>query len=445
MLISTSPSPASHTQFAALGIVVIGAYLFALGWAVENTSYDIWGAVLLVPVLLALTVPIAKRVAEHETDPTMMKIIMWALVLKLIASVIRYVVMYEVYGSGDAHGYGNWGIRLHEYYRQGIFGIDVGRAGTGTKFLRRLTGVVFAVIGPTRLGGFLVFGWGSFWGLYFMYRAFRIGVPQGDYRRYAMLVFFMPSLLYWPSSIGKEAWMLLTLGLCAYGTARLLNGMAGGYTVLGLGLLGAAMVRPHMSALVCAGLGLAFLMRKSRGTSRGLGLATKVVGGVVILALSSLVLQQVEEFFRIEDEGLSATGDVLDHTSQRTGKGGSEYEVTRVRSPLQLPGAAATVLFRPFPHEAHNMQARIASLEGTALLLLIILSWRRLRAVPLALWRHPYAAFALVYVLLFTVAFSSLGNFGILTRQRAQLLPFFFIFLALPATARRVSPWRARN
>ena len=36
------------------------------------------------------------------------------------------------------------------------------------------------------------------------------GLPTGDHRRYALLVFFMPSLLFWPSSIGKESWMLFT-------------------------------------------------------------------------------------------------------------------------------------------------------------------------------------------------------------------------------------------
>ena len=37
-------------------------------------------------------------------------------------------------------------------------------------------------------------------------------------RRYALLVLFLPSLLFWPSSIGKEAWMTLALGLAL--TAR---------------------------------------------------------------------------------------------------------------------------------------------------------------------------------------------------------------------------------
>jgi hypothetical protein len=59
--------------------------------------------------------------------------------------------------------------------------------------------------------------------------------------------------------------------------------------------------------------------------------------------------------------------------------------------------------------------------------------------------RNPYVAFALVYSVLFVVAFSNVGNFGILTRQRAQLFPLVLLVLAVPSARRRRQPWRARN
>jgi hypothetical protein len=42
-----------------------------------------------------------------------------------------------------------------------------------------------------------------------------------------------------------------------------------------------------------------------------------------------------------------------------------------------------------------------------------------------------------VYGLLFIVAFSSIGNFGILARERCQLLPFFLVLLAVPGVRGR--------
>jgi hypothetical protein len=91
------------------------------------------------------------------------------------------------------------------------------------------------------------------------------------------------------------------------------------------------------------------------------------------------------------------------------------------------------VLFRPLPHEAHNAQAVLTSFEGLFLLGLFAVSWRRLRKLPRDTLRTPYLAFASVYSLLFMLAFSSFGNFGILARQRAQLFPLVLVVLALPA------------
>src|SRR5256885_9971249 len=44
---------------------------------------------------------------------------------------------------------------------------------SGTRFMEILTGQVYALTGPTRLGGFKGFSWFSFLGGYPFYRAFR--------------------------------------------------------------------------------------------------------------------------------------------------------------------------------------------------------------------------------------------------------------------------------
>jgi hypothetical protein len=44
-------------------------------------------------------------------------------------------------------------------------------------------------------------------------------------------------------------------------------------------------------------------------------------------------------------------------------------------------------------------------------------------------------AFALTYVGLFVVAFASVGNFGILVRQRVQVMPFLLVLLVVPVSA----------
>jgi hypothetical protein len=93
--------------------------------------------------------------------------------------------------------------------------------------------------------------------------------------------------------------------------------------------------------------------------------------------------------------------------------------------------AALSVFFRPFPWEADSAQVLIASAEGTAILGLVIASWRRIGA-GLRRIREPYILMSVIFLLGFLYAFSQFGNFGILARQRVQALPFLLIFLAMP-------------
>ncbi|MGH8900394.1 MAG: hypothetical protein ACRDYA_01610 [Egibacteraceae bacterium] len=431
----------------AAGIAGIAMVVAVAVRTTSHVSYDTWGGLVIGPLLFAVTLPLANRVARVEQDPRIVWLLMWGLVFKLAASFVRYLVAFEVYdGVADANAYVHVGTQLSELFRQGIFALEPGRPLIGTRFIEIVTGVVYTLTGPTKLGGFLVFSWLAYWGLYLFYRAFRIAYPEGDRRRYALLVFFLPSLLFWPSSIGKDAWMILTLGLCAYGVARVLTNDVKGYLPLSVGLLGVTMVRPHMSALVCCGMMLSYLVRRSPERRSIFGPLARGIGIAVLVAGSLVIITQAERFFGIETQGAAeGVNAVFAQTERQTAQGGSEIEVTPVRSPLQLPLATVTVLFRPFPFEAHNVQNLIASLEGLALMSLVALSLPRFASLPSQLRHHPYLIFAAVYSLLFIVAFSNIGNLGILARQRAQLFPFALVFFALPAVGARANRRRVRN
>jgi len=123
---------------------------------------------------------------------------------------------------------------------------------------------------------------------------------------------------------------------------------------------------------------------------------------------------------------------VLDRTEEQSSTGGSEFINTRPKSPGEYPDALMTVLFRPFPWEASNAQALVAAIEGTVLLFLFVLSLPRLARLPRTMFQVPYVMFALSYTAMFVFAFSAVGNFGIITRQRTQVFPFVLVLLAIP-------------
>ncbi len=308
---------------------------------------------------------------------------------------------------------------------------------SGTRFLEILTGQVYVFTGPTRLGGFMVFSWLGFLGCYLFYRAFRIAYPDGDGRRYALLVFFFPTLLFWPSSIGKEAFMMLVLGAAALGAAQLLASRFRGLVWLGLGLWGAAVVRPHMALICGAGLAVAApiaLLRGAPGSLEGRH-RSRLGGAVLVLTLflaGPTLIGVAERFFGLESLNSETAEQVFEEVARRTGQADSTFTPVSPNNPVGFALGGSTVLFRPFPFEAHNAQALMASFEGVALLVLCCLALRRLARVPREVFRRPYVAFTVVYTFAFIYAFSSLGNFGILARERSMLLPALFVALCVP-------------
>ena len=364
---------------------VVAAAFYVVGFVagIARNDWNFLGALLVAPVLAAITGVLAVRLARREGQPDFALIVMVAFVAKMIGALARYYVAFVAYGgSADATGYDRYGRQLAPLYRHLDFGADVGKI-PGTGFLRALTGVVYAITGTSRLGGFLVFSWFGLLGLLLFWRAFRIGVPDGDGRRYALLVLFLPSLLFWPSSIGKEAWMLVGLGVCAYGAARLFRGIGRGLGAFSLasGLAGVVLVRPHLGLIVLAGLvlGYAFNIARHRSVLAPVGW----IVGLAVLAVTGVILvAQASSFLGVENLTQEAVDQKLTSVEQQTGQGGSEFDPVAVNNPLDVPGAAVTVLFRPFPFEAHSVFVAATSLEGVLLIGLCLVSWRRLRAIP---------------------------------------------------------------
>ena len=400
-------------------------------------SYDVWVALVVVPILILVSLPILARQANRENDRALFWLLLAALVLKLGGALVRHHVAFEVYDKSDARGYHQEGLALAASFRAGDWGA-IPHPLTDTNLMRFLTGVFYAVVGPSKLSLFLIFSWLGFWGLFFFYRAFRLAVPEGRGRSYARLLFFLPTLLYWPSSLGKEAWMLFGLGIAAFGVARIMTGrFVPGIVATGIGLWVTTLVRPYISAFIAMGLVAAYVARRPAQHSPLAPLA-KVVVLAGLSAVAIFTVRNTESFLtesKIDiEEGVAS---VSREITERTLQGGSEFVPHPiVESPSEAPIAAFTVLYRPLITEAHNPPALLAALETSLLLLLTIVRLPWGFAALGSLRRQPYLAFAAVYVGLSIVALSILANFGILARQRSLLLPLFLAFLAVPPRRR---------
>jgi hypothetical protein len=356
-----------------------------------------------------------------------------ALGAHVVGSLLRFIIIQAVYhGVADANGYYGAGVRLAPLFRSFQF---PPLPQTGTSFMNWCTGLLFAVTTPTMLGGFVVCGALGF-----------VSFPEGDHRLYALLIFLLPTMWYWPSSLGKDGLIVLFLGIATYGFALILRSQLGrGLIAAVVGLFGVVMIRPPMAAALSVAAAAAFLLRPARLRSIQVQAMMWIVFVPVLVVLSVVTIRSSQNYIHSDDPIAAFEAQQSSEFSDQGGT--SNFAAANPFTPAGLPVAVVTVNFRPFPWEAGGALPAIAALEGVFLIALVV---RRRTQIwqGLATWRsNGMVITALLTWFSFSVILASLPNFGLLARQRTQVLPFLFMLLCMVRRSPRrgAAPARSRD
>jgi len=404
-------------QLVALGCVVtLPGWAWALFFSSSDHEYTM--ALVLVPFLIALNLVLAMVVAGR--DRFLQRVLCTALLFKVAAAGAYVWMVFRLYDqSADMVGY--WG-------RGQVIANDLVRYGHWTtlhpiwsnNFIAMLTGLLFSVITVSLPAGVVVFAFAAFWGQYLFYRAFLTAFPEGDRKLAALLLFFLPSIVFWTATIGKDATILLFLGVTACGFAGLSRRLTSRAFVLFLaGLTGVMLVRPHVAVMVgLASLGALLLGQNRQGVPGVLG---KLLGVLLLAGGTLLLARQAQAFLQMEQ--ISQAPQVLERVASNNYMGGSAFG-----GGLSLAYRLVNVpflFFRPWPWEVHSLQAVIAAAEGL-LLLAIFVRRRRDFYAAVREWRSkPFVLFVVLFAFQFSVVMSlAITNFGLLTRERVMLMPF---------------------
>jgi hypothetical protein len=407
-------------------VLMLGATAFyAVVWAATSRSVGV--AIVEIPFLVLLTAPLLILAARQETRFDLAGVMATGLALRFIASYYRFT------HAADAATYHNSGVELAKAFRSFNFGVDPGSPVPGTGGMKIVAGIAEVITNSNAFGTFLLFSFLGFLGCYFLYRAFVTAMPDADHQRYALLIFLWPTLVFWPSSIGKDCWMLFCIGIAAIGAARVLVRRGGGYGLLIVGSLAGSFVRPHVSLLLLIAFGVALLIgrRQARPGAVTPGSIGKVAGLVVLLALGAVLATRTADLLNANDISSSSVDTALSESQSRTSQGGSGFVPADPQNPVGYAKAAVTVVFRPFIFETSGLEGYATSAEAMFLAVLAIASWKRLASIPRRLRSDPYMTLAVAYTLMFIFAFGTIGNFGILARERSQLVPFLFVLLCI--------------
>lgn len=366
--------------------------------------------------------------------PHVVKVLLTAgLMFRLIGATLRYLVLFNYYdGSGDARVYYTTGLRFAEFFKSFDFSplFDSrhwgGGSVWGTDFVRLVSGGVLSLIGPSLYREFVVFALFAFVGLVAFAVGFRRSYASRAFPNYLLAVLLFPSLWYWPSSVGKEAVLLMGLGLSFLGyvgTGRRINWLL---LVIGLFIVFAA--RPELAGVLLVALILAqWLSFQTRWN------AGRIIQAVLILIIGLVGIRYSMQSVGIEQFDVEGIGSYLEANQGRVETGGST--VNPVSGIIGMPLALFNVLFRPLPWEASNVMVLISSMEIWALWTIVFLRRRNLLH-NLRHWREDRVLrLSVVFIILYSVALGMmLVNLGIIARQRIFLFPFVFLLLeAAPA------------
>jgi len=351
-------------------------------------------------------------------------LLLLGLVLRLAGSMLYLSLIGGYYGGGDYLLY----FRDGSQFANSAAGLltaldpDYWLAGRwwGTAFVSRLTGALFMVFGTSLPLAFLAFSLIGYGGIVSLWLAFRRAFPNEASERYLAWIVLFPSLWFWPAALGKDPLLLCGIGIATLGFV----GRRGHtrWVPLAGGLLLVFMVRPQVAAVFAfsavSAHWLASLSRMSLlRVVQGIALAGGAVG-VAILASGALSV----DLFRTDEVEL-----YLQTRAGASNIGGSAIGSDSIRLWL----APINVLFRPFPWEVSGATGALAAAEVVGIW---GLAWLNRRGIRRFIAHHRGDVLlwlAVVFIVLYATALGmSIGNVGIIARQRVHIIPFLLMFFA---------------
>ena len=404
-------------------LLALSCPLWLSGLVFVYEGYDYALPLFIIPIFL---LPVALAVLKvSDNDPILRMIMFVALAAKMAATAAFMYMAFHIYNTAaDALHFSEMGAELARGFTS--FGnAPVLYPFWSTNFIIMLISWVYIAVGVAPPAAMVIFAVIGYWGQFFLYRAFRIAFPDQEPYTFAMMVFLLPSIVFWSAPAGKDAIILLGVGLTSYGFA-LMNRQGGtkGYLLVAAGLGVCMLVRPHIALLLALSVIIPFVFGEHlTGTS---GLILKIVSLPVFAYALFYLASQASSFLSVND--FSQTRQLAERVGQANATG-SSFGTGSLAARLLL---GPFLIFRPFPWEASNVQSAIASLEATALLLYCYRKRQNFMSAMRLLRKDSFVTFIACYSFGFIVVFSAaMTNLGLLARQRIMMVPIALMIFAV--------------
>jgi hypothetical protein len=399
------------------------------------TGFDAAKAVLLCTGLAAI---VGFYTYKRELDGQfLLRLFVAALLVRIVVGLAIFIFRAQDFFGGDALTYDAYG-----YAQLRGWGGDKYFQSIANQFVRSeqgsgwgmvyLVAAVYGLIGHNMLAIQLmnsVFGAATAVVIYLC--ALQVFQNSRVARIAGIAVAFYPSLVLWSAQGLKDGPIVFCLAIAILATLKLGEKFTAKYIlVLVLALVALIALRFYVFYMIAAAIGGAFVIGMQQVS------ATSFIRQFSAVVLLGLALTYIGVTRRASVQ-LERYGDLRLLQRSRSNLASAESGFGRDVDVSTTSGALSTIpmgvmylLFAPFPWQITSLRQSITLPE-------MIIWWASFPLLVLGVWfsikyRLRMISPILIFTVMLTLAYSVFqGNVGTAYRQRAQLLVFYFIFVAV--------------
>jgi 4-amino-4-deoxy-L-arabinose transferase-like glycosyltransferase len=421
-----------NSLLLAITVVALVATIGLLGLVPEDAT----GAILIVVPLATIAGFAISRFKEDEKF--LISLFFSAVAIRLAVGTAINVLHGQAFFGGDANTFDSFGYALvktwegDKYYQTFVDLFSGGGSGSGWGMLY-MVAVIYKIVGRNMLAvqyANAVLGAATAPIAYLI--AMEIFPNRKVGRACGILAAFFPSLVLWTSQGLKDGPIIFLLTLSMFATLKLGNRFSYKYVAaLSLALCGLITLRFYVFYIIAIAITAAFVLGRRQLTAKSFARQFVILGVVglvlVYFGVSHYASKQYEAYGNFQQ--LQAMR--LDASQSARSGFGQDIDVSTPEGVLSaIPIGLAYLILAPFPWQFTSPRQMITLPE-------MLIWWSSLPLLVFGMWftiKHRLREIApiLIFTTLLTLAYSIVqGNVGTAYRQRAQLLIFYFVFVAV--------------
>jgi hypothetical protein len=417
-------------------VLAVLALIVCIGVIVVAPDHS--GATAALVICAAAAVPASFVIFKNKVENRfLLQLFIAALLVRMIVGTLINVMELQEFFGGDANTYDSFGLALlrswaGDLYSAGMVQRFRGQLGIGAMGMIYMVATVYEVTGRNMLAvQFVNSVLGAATAPVIFLIAHSIFGNLRVARIAAMFVAFFPSLVLWSSQGLKDGPIVFMLALSVLLTLRLGEKFSTrNALLLGLTLATLTTFRFYLFYMVVAAIVGAFSIGMKEFTVISFVRQLLIVIGLGLGLTYLGVIQTANVQFGFYSNLTEVERSRRDLATADSGFG-QDADVSTASGAIQaVPAGIVYLLFAPFPWQLQSLRQSITLPE-------MLVWWAAFPFLILGFWftfryRLRQAFVIFIFTTMLTLAYSVFqGNVGTAYRQRAQILVFYFIFVAV--------------